>query len=149
MKIPIIISIAIGLLIYLFVGIPFLSSLVEVNGILLIYPMYIALYAVFAYLAGSMVGHGGRVLVLFIIGFLILEILHFPIIVPMENPPVHITPSEMLAGDYFFYEVYTTLGLSHFIAWFATYFVTPITLIFLLLRELRARSFSKIMPKLF
>ena len=119
-KLSVIIAIAASLLIYLVIGVPWLISLVETNGILVAFPVFLLFYSIFAYLIGAVVKQGPRAFALFLFAFLLGDIIMPPILVSMSGaiPPL---ASQQLASDVFFFTLYTNFGAPVVLAYWLTY----------------------------
>jgi len=140
---------ALFLIVYLKVGVPYLSNLAVTNGVVIAYSLFLIFYAVFAYLAGAIVGKGPKALVLFLLVFLIGDLWVLPIMLPMNHPPVGLTPEQSLSSDVFLYQVYSSFGLSYAAIWWLIYLVTPLSLLGLLMLELKSNRLSRYIPHFF
>jgi len=147
-KLTVIIALAIGLVVYLTLGIPWFTGLVETNGILVAFPIFLSIYAIFAYIVGAMAaGRGAQVFVIFICAFLLGDILLPPLLVA-RNGQIPELPSQQLASDVFFFEAFTAMGFGVVAAYWMTYLLVPLLCAIILVLELKSKAFSRYLPNI-
>jgi len=144
-KLYLFVGLAIFFVIYLTAGIPFLINLVETRGVLVAFPVYLGIYAIFAYVVGGIAGKGPMALVLFVFGFLLADIWAPPIQVGMDGaiPPL---ASQQLASDVFFFTAFASMGLGITLSWWLTYLGVPLFCAAIVIMELKTRRISKFIP---
>ena len=141
-------AIAIFLMIYLKVGVPYISNLVVSSGVKVAFLVFLGFYCLFAYLAGAIIGRGPKALAIFITAFLVADIWLFPLMIPYDHPPIGLTPEAQISSDLFFYQIYTDAGVGHTGAWWLTYLFTPLAFLILFVYELKASVISRHIPRL-
>ncbi|KUO40648.1 MAG: hypothetical protein APZ16_04525 [Candidatus Hadarchaeum yellowstonense] len=145
-KLYTIVAVAVFLFLYIQVGIPFLSRLVQSNGVLVAFPIFLLMYGVFAYLAGAVAGQGPKAFVLFLLGFIAGDIWVPPILVGM-NGQIPALPEQQLASDVFFFQLFRSWNFGVVEAWWLTYLVVPVIALAIFVFELRTGKVSKIIPR--
>ena len=146
-KLSVIIAIAVFLVVYLSIGVPWVVGLARTHGTNTAFLVFLAFYCIFAYLAGAVVGRGPKALAMFITTFMIADIWLFPMMIPYSGPPSGLTPEQQISSDMFFYSIYTGAGFPHVLAWWATYLFTPLAFLVLFVYELKASIISRHIPR--
>lgn len=142
----IIIGIAAILAAYLLVGVPILTSIVEKQGILAGYPLEILAVLLLAYMFAGYLIRNRRLFVLFMLVFLLQDIVTPPFMIPIEGV-TKLAPGQQIAGDVFIYTVATQIfALPHLAAWLITYFIIPLMLLVAIAYELKTKRLSMLVP---
>ena len=151
LKLHIIIIIFAAILGYLFIGIPALNALTTSSGILVSYPIFLLSIIVFSMIIGKLVPTGklgAKVFVIFLAGYLLLDILTPPLLVPFGSTP-NLAPSQQMAGDMFFYTLFTSFALPHLISWILTYIFISLLLVVIMIFEIGQSRISRHLMGLF
>jgi hypothetical protein len=133
--------------VYLLIGIPALDSITQNNGVLVSFPIFLGIYAIFAYLLGAMVGHGPIAVVLFIFGYLLADIAAPPLLVSIAGA-IPTLASAQLASDVFFFTIFTSIGIGVTASWWLTYLAVPMLCAGIIILELKGRVLSRYLPKM-
>jgi hypothetical protein len=147
-QLGLIIGLFFAILAYLYIGLPLLEQLTATNGILTSYPVFVALTMVLLYAGAVGVFRSRRAFVIFLIVFVVQDILEPPMMIPMSGA-VPLTAGQQMAGDVYFYFLFSGFGLPHGASWMLAYFAVPMLLLMALVMELRLRSFSSLVPVVF
>jgi len=139
-------GLGVGFVLYLVIGVPALIRLTETNGVLVAFPIFLAIYAVFAYFVGAVAGHGPLAIVLFVFGYLFVDVIAPPLLVSQAGQ-VPTLASAQLASDVFFFTLFTSVGIGVTVAWWATYLLVPMSCAAIIILELKSRTLSRYLPK--
>jgi hypothetical protein len=130
---------------YVFIGIPLLTQIVSSQGVMVGYPLEIVAVLVLAYLFAGYLLKSRKLFVLFMIVFLVQDIITPPIMIPLSGA-TQLDAGQQVAGDVFLYTLFTSQGLNHITSWLLTYLIVPILLLILLAYELRTNRLSALIP---
>ena len=134
------------LFIYIQAGVPLLEEMVRTQGVLVAFPVFILIYALFAFFFGGFVGRSGKALVVFVAGFIGGDVIVPPILVSAAGD-IPVLANQQLASDVFFFSIFRSWGISNLIAYYLTYIGIPLLMFAILALELRYSTFSRYLPK--
>lgn len=136
----------IALVIYIFIGVPMLTSAVSTLGILTAYPLFLFGIGIIAYLFGSLVSMGKRAFFIFLLGYFLIDTIIPPLLVDFSTGISNLTAQQMLSGDVFLFSLFAKLSAPNSVNYILTYVIAPFGLIILLWLELRKKMFSMLIP---
>lgn len=145
-KLYLLAGLGVFLLLYISFGVPFLTGMVETQGVLVAFPIFILIYAVIAYVAGGMIKKSGKALVVFIAGFLAADTIMPPLLVSASGE-IPALASSQLASDVFFFSLFRSWGIATSISYYLTYIGVPLLMFLVLALELKRSAFSRYLPK--
>jgi hypothetical protein len=138
----------IGILIWMFIGVPALNWITAKYSVVIAYPIFLVGYAFLFYVLGYGITHekAATFMLIFIAVFFFQDIYSPPILVPLAGATA-LTPEQSLASDVFLYTIFHSF-LPHFAAWFMTYIIVPIAVLFLLIFVLSGKRLDQIVRRL-
>ena len=147
MNLYVIIGLIAGLLAYLFIGVPLLQSAVATYGILTGYPLEVLAVLALIYAFAGYLLKSRRLFVIFMLAFLVQDIVMPPIMIPMAGATT-LSAGQSVAGDVFLYTAMTRIFyLPHLVGWLLTYFIVPLMLLLALAYELKTKNISELVPE--
>ena len=117
---------------WMYIGLPIMNDIASTNGAFISYGIYLLLIGIIGYVFGSGFSKGYESFLLFIATILMIDIVSPPMVIQESVEP----SAEILAiwgSDTFIYAIGQGIGLSHPMAWFMTYIITPAVGVFIML----------------
>jgi hypothetical protein len=137
-------ALAVGLLFYIAYIVPFLENLVQTQGILIAYPLFLFSVSAFSVMIGK-VSFSRKVPFIAIIIFMLLisisDLLYPPWAIPRNQPPAE----QMLKIDLFMYKIYSSLGMPHRMIYWTTYVITPILALLIVFYLTKSRNLFSVL----
>ena len=134
------------LVVWMLIGFPFMSGITDMYGSMVSYTIYLLVIGLSGFLLGNTFEKGAQSLLLFISTIISVDIIFPPYIISLAEVP----SGELLTlwgSDVFIYSIASgVLGLPHMFAWGATYILTPMAGILIMLYFLSGKRLqSKLM----